>query len=187
MSEGLQNTSPTKDFLQKLSGLDQPGGNERLKRIVQRIVSDNLKTIDDFDVTPEEFWTAMGYLGELGQQNETGLLAAGLGLEHFLDLRFDEKEQQAGLEGGTPRTIEDVWHANPKGGYSFFDLSQSSNNLHRRIETDAEGVTVFGPSCRWDMAVRRTGRRKGFWTSLAAMGSARRTSTSLCPRRATGS
>ena len=189
MSESLLNTSPTKDFLKKLSGLDQPGGNERLKQIVQRIVSDIFKTIDDFDVTPEEFWTAMGYLSELGQQNETGLLAAGLGLEHFLDLRFDEKERQAGLEGGTPRTIEgplyladaplskgearldqdpevgevlimhgqvrdvngtpipgaivDVWHANTKGGYSFFDPSQSSYNLRRRIETDAEGRYRF--------------------------------------------
>ena len=189
MSESLLNTSPTKDLLTKLSGLDQPGGNERTKRIVQRVVSDLFKTIEDFDVTPDEFWTAMSYLTEMGQNNEYGLLAAGLGLEHFLDLRFDEKERQAGLEGGTPRTIEgplyladaplfkrearldqdpesgevlimhgqvrdtegkpvagaivDVWHANTKGGYSFFDPSQSPFNLRRRIETDAEGRYRF--------------------------------------------
>jgi catechol 1,2-dioxygenase len=35
-----------------------------------------------------------------------GLLAAGLGFEHFLDLRLDEAEAKAGIEGGTPRTIE---------------------------------------------------------------------------------
>ena len=35
-----------------------------------------------------------------------GLLAAGLGLEHFLDLRADEADKKAGIEGGTPRTIE---------------------------------------------------------------------------------
>jgi len=34
------------------------------------------------------------------------LLAAGLGLERFLDIRADEAEARAGLTGGTPRTIE---------------------------------------------------------------------------------
>ncbi len=38
-----------------------------------------------------------------------------------------------------PHAIVDVWHANTKGGYSFFDKSQSPFNLRRRIETDAEG------------------------------------------------
>ncbi len=33
----------------------------------------------------------------------------------------------------------DVWHANTKGTYSFFDPSQSEYNLRRRIITDAEG------------------------------------------------
>ncbi len=106
MTLSILNNSPTKDLLNKLSGLDVPGGNERVKRIVHRVVSDMFKTIEDFDVTPAEFWAAMSYLTEMGQRNEYGLLAAGLGIEHFLDLRFDEKEKQAGLEGGTPRTIE---------------------------------------------------------------------------------
>jgi catechol 1,2-dioxygenase len=35
--------------------------------------------------------------------------------------------------------IVDVWHANPLGGYSFFDPSQPKYNLRRLIETDAEG------------------------------------------------
>jgi len=189
MIESLLNTSPTKDFLNKLSGLDTQGGDERMKRIVQRLVSSIFETIEEFDVTPAEFWAAMSYLTEVGQQNEAGLLAAGLGLEHFLDLRFGEKERQAGLDGGTPRTIEgplyladaplskgearldqdpepgevlimhgqvrdtegkpvpgamvDVWHANTKGGYSFFDKSQSAYNLRRRIETDGEGRYRF--------------------------------------------
>jgi catechol 1,2-dioxygenase len=34
------------------------------------------------------------------------LLVPGLGVETFLDLRMDEAERQAGLAGGTPRTIE---------------------------------------------------------------------------------
>jgi len=37
----------------------------------------------------------------------TPLLAAGLGIEHYFDVRLDEKEARAGIEaGGTPRTIE---------------------------------------------------------------------------------
>jgi len=187
--DGILNTSPTKDLLTKLSGLDTAKGNPRVKQIVQRVVSDMFETIEDFDVTPAEFWAAMSYLTELGQRNEYGLVAAGLGIEHFLDLRFDEKERQAGLQGGTPRTIEgplyladaplskgearlddgseqgevlfmdgqvrdaeghpiagaivDVWHANTRGGYSFFDPSQKPWNLRRRIETDGEGRYRF--------------------------------------------
>jgi catechol 1,2-dioxygenase len=33
----------------------------------------------------------------------------------------------------------DLWHANTRGTYSFFDQSQSEYNLRRRIVTDAEG------------------------------------------------
>ena len=42
-----------------------------------------------------------------------------------------------------PGAIVDVWHANTKGGYSFFDPSQSPYNLRRRIETDAQGRYRF--------------------------------------------
>ena len=48
----------------------------------------------------------MSYLTRLGQANEVGLLVPGLGIETFLDLRMDEAEHKAGIEGGTPRTIE---------------------------------------------------------------------------------
>jgi catechol 1,2-dioxygenase len=39
--------------------------------------------------------------------------------------------------------VVDVWHANPLGGYSFFDPSQPKYNLRRRIETDDEGRYRF--------------------------------------------
>ena len=42
-----------------------------------------------------------------------------------------------------PGAVVDVWHANTKGGYSFFDPSQSAWNLRRRIETDGEGRYRF--------------------------------------------
>ncbi|OXC73192.1 catechol 1,2-dioxygenase [Caballeronia sordidicola] len=81
-------------------------GNARTKAIVNRVIRDLFYTIEDLDVQPDEFWTALNYLGEAGKSGELGLLAAGLGFEHFLDLRMDEAEAKAGLEGGTPRTIE---------------------------------------------------------------------------------
>jgi catechol 1,2-dioxygenase len=188
MSDLLE-TREVQSLLTKVSGLGNDKGDPRVKRIVHRVVSDLFKTIEEFDVQPDEFWAAMSYLTELGQANEVGLLVPGLGLETFLDLRTDQAERKAGIEGGTPRTIEgplyvagaplskgearlddgseegevlfmdgqvrdvnerpvaaavvDVWHANPLGGYSFFDPSQPKYNLRRRIETDAEGRYRF--------------------------------------------
>ena len=185
MTVNLTDSPPVKQLLDRIAGLDQPGGNDRLKRIVRCVTSDLCRTMEEFDVTPSEFWTAVSYLTRLGQANEVGLLVPGLGIETFLDVMMDEKERRAGLTGGTPRTIEgplyvagapleknearldqdpeqgevlfidgqvrdtasnpvagaivDVWHANTKGGYSFFDPSQSAYNLRRRIETDAAG------------------------------------------------
>lgn len=79
----------------------------RVKAIVDRIVLDLFNVIDDFDVTPEEFWKSMDYLGELGRTHEVALLAPGLGFDHYFDLRLDEQDEAAGVEaGGTPRTIE---------------------------------------------------------------------------------
>lgn len=189
MSSYLVDTDEVKNLIAKASGLDQPGRNERLKTIVQQILSDLFRTIEKFDLTPTEFWTAASYITRLGQANEAGLLIAGLGIERFLDIVMDEQERRAGLSGGTPRTIEgplwianaplekgfarldqdpedgvvlfmegqvkdvdgrpiagaivDVWHANAKGGYSFFDQSQSPYNLRRRIETDVDGRYCF--------------------------------------------
>jgi len=189
MSASLTNMPEVQQLLKRVAGLDQPGGDERLKRIVHRVATDMYQIVEEFDVTPTEFWTAVSYLTRLGQANEVGLLVPGLGIETFLDLMMDEKERRAGLQGGTPRTIEgplyvadaplskgearldqdpeqgevlfvdgqvrdpegkpvagaivEVWHANTKGGYSFFDPSQSPYNLRRRIETDAEGRYRF--------------------------------------------
>ncbi|HUB45378.1 MAG TPA: catechol 1,2-dioxygenase [Acetobacteraceae bacterium] len=185
MGENLVDSKDVRDLLMKVSGLGSDGGNLRIKHIVQRIVGDLFWTIEEFDIQPDEFWTAVGYITRLGQANEGGLLVPGLGLETFLDMRMDAAERKAGIEGGTPRTIEgplyvagaplakgearlddgseegevlfmegqvrtmhgkpiagaivEVWHANTRGGYSFFDPSQSKYNLRRRIETDAEG------------------------------------------------
>lgn len=189
MTESLIDTDHVRTLLTRVSGQGNGAGDERLQRIVGRVTEDIFRIIEEFDVTPSEFWTAMGYLTQLGQANEVGLLVPGLGIEHFLDLKIDQQERAAGLAGGTPRTIEgplwladaplsqgearlddgtetgevlfmagqvtdtqgrpvphavvDVWHANTRGGYSFFDPSQQPWNLRRRIETDGEGRYRF--------------------------------------------
>ena len=174
----------------RISGTQSKPADARVKVIVDRLLVDLFTVIDEFDVTPEEFWSALAYLTELGQSNEYGLLAAGLGIEHYFDLRLDEKEAAAGIEAGsTPRTIEgplyvagapvtigearldddndageilfmdgqvtdtsgkpvpgaivEVWHADTKGNYSFFDKSQSAFNLRRTIKTDTQGRYRF--------------------------------------------
>jgi catechol 1,2-dioxygenase len=81
--------------------------NARAKEIIDRIVLQLMLLIEEFDITPEEFWTALSRLTDLGATNQFGLLVAGLGLEHYFDVRMDEREEQAGMATtGTPRTIE---------------------------------------------------------------------------------
>ena len=106
MSELLLETREVQSLLTRVSGLGNDKGDPRVKRIVHRVVSDLFKTIEEFDVQPDEFWSAMSYLTELGKANEVGLLVPGLGLETFLDIRADEADRRGGIEGGTPRTIE---------------------------------------------------------------------------------
>lgn len=86
--------------------MNVPGGNPRLKTLVHRILREAVNIIEDLDVTPEEFWQGVNNFNTLGARQEAGLLAAGLGLEHYLDLLLDAKDAEARLSGGTPRTLE---------------------------------------------------------------------------------
>ena len=106
MTQSIMQTEQFKQLLHRVAGIDQPGGNPRLKQIIGRVAAELCRVVEDFDVTPTEFWTAVSYVTRLGQANEVGLLVPGLGIEHFLDLLVDEKERSAGLHSGTPRTIE---------------------------------------------------------------------------------
>lgn len=80
--------------------------NPRIQQVTLRLVSDLFKAIEDLDLQPSEIWKGLEYLAAAGASHEIGLLAAGLGLERFIDIRADEAEAKAGLAGGTPRTIE---------------------------------------------------------------------------------
>ena len=185
----LTSTPQIQAFLDKIAGIDAPAaeGEARTKAIIRKIVADLFETIETFDVSEDEFWTALNFLA--AGAPELGLWAAGLGFEHFLDLRQDAKDAADGIDQGTPRTIEgplyvggapvvpsgsriddgsdqgetlimqgqvrdldgkpvagalvDVWHANTKGNYSFFDKSQSDYNMRRRVLADSEGRYRF--------------------------------------------
>jgi catechol 1,2-dioxygenase len=80
--------------------------NPRVQQAVLRLVSDLFKAIEDLDLQPSEVWTGLEYLAQAGASHELGLIAPGIGLERFLDIRADEAEAKLGLTGGTPRTIE---------------------------------------------------------------------------------
>ncbi|MEE1924611.1 catechol 1,2-dioxygenase [Pseudomonas sp. 148P] len=187
MTVKISHTADVQKFFEEAAGLGNDDGSPRLKRIMLRVLQDVACIVEDLEISEDEFWKTVDYLNRLGGRNEAGLLVAGLGIEHFLDLLQDAKDAQVGLTGGTPRTIEgplyvagaplaegetrmddgseegiatlmfldgqvldpqgqpiagaivDLWHANTKGTYSFFDQSQSEYNLRRRIVTDAEG------------------------------------------------
>ena len=94
------------DLLKAATNLGAEGGNERCKQITYRLLSDLFKAIDDLDMTPDEVWAGINYLNKLGADGEAALLAAGAGLEKYLDIRMDAADKEAGLHGGTPRTIE---------------------------------------------------------------------------------
>ena len=78
--------------------------NPRVQEITLRIVTDLMKTINDLNITADEYWSGVSYIGDLGK--EAGLLSPGLGFDHFMDLMIEEDMKAAGLEGGTIRTIE---------------------------------------------------------------------------------
>lgn len=188
MSVKTMQTPEVQELLKRIAGLDKEGGNSRAKEIIHRLMTDIFQLVEDFDVTPEELWRAVYYINELGSRNEASLLAPGIGIDKFLDIRMDAEDAEAGLAAGTPRTIEgplyvhgsplsdgfarmddgtqaadpiiitgkvtddngqplagvvvDIWHADLKGAYSYFDTTQGAYNLRRRIKTDSEGIYV---------------------------------------------
>lgn len=125
MSVKVFDTQEVQDLLKAASNIENQEGNVRFKQILHRLLTDLFKAIDDLDITPDEVWAGINYLNKLGQDGESALLAAGLGLEKYLDIRMDAADKQLGLEGGTPRTIEGplyVAGAPVKDGVAKMDL-----------------------------------------------------------------
>jgi catechol 1,2-dioxygenase len=104
MNTSFVETPEVQSLLDKAAGLNQEGGDPRLKAIFRDIVEAGAKIIVRHDISEDEFWGAVNFLQKGAA--EYGLLVPGSGLEHFLDLFMDAKDAEAGLTGGTPRTIE---------------------------------------------------------------------------------
>lgn len=108
--------------------------NPRVQQVVMRLVSDLCKAIEDLDIQASEFWKGLEYLAVAGARNELGLLAPGLGLERFLDIRADEAEAKAGLTGGTPRTIEGpLYVAGAPESVGFARLDDGSESAEAEV------------------------------------------------------
>ncbi|WP_066765253.1 dioxygenase family protein [Sphingobium sp. CCH11-B1] len=104
MDVSFVKTPEVRNLFDKAAGLDAEGGNPRLKAIFRDILDASAEIIIKHDIGESEFWNAVSFL-QTGA-GEYGLLVAGSGLEHFIDLFNDAKDVEAGLTGGTPRTIE---------------------------------------------------------------------------------
>lgn len=94
------------DLLKLVKTANVSEGDQRVRRIVDRIVTDLFKAIDDLDISADEFWRGVAWLTRLGASGQTGLITAGLGFDRLLDIRADEKDREAGHLEGTPRAIE---------------------------------------------------------------------------------
>lgn len=106
MTVKIFNRPDVQEFLSELSGLNNSDGNPRMKEIVHRLMSDLFRAIDDLNITPDEYWTGIAWLNDLGASGQAGLVSPGLGLDHFIDERLDAIDAELGIENPTPRTIE---------------------------------------------------------------------------------
>ncbi|MBA4490570.1 catechol 1,2-dioxygenase [Paracoccus sp. S1E-3] len=106
MTVKIFNRPDVQEFLNELSGLNSSDGNPRMKEIVHRLMSDLFRAIDDLNITPDEYWTGIAWLNDLGAAGQAGLISPGLGLDHFIDERLDAIDAELGIENPTPRTIE---------------------------------------------------------------------------------
>ena len=141
------------DALVKTMNVDTATGSvdARTQQIVVRLLGDLFQVIEDLDLSQTEVWKGLEYFTDAGQANELGLLAAGLGLEHYLDLRADEADAKAGITGGTPRTIEGplyVAGAPESVGFTRMDDGSEEGKIPTLIiegtVTDTDGQIIEG-------------------------------------------
>jgi catechol 1,2-dioxygenase len=106
MTVTIASSSEVQELLRDAAGYKNEQGSARNKLIVLRLLQETVKLIEELDISDDEFWAGVEYINRLGKNNEAGLLVAGLGVEHFLDLFHDAKQAAGGKIAGTPRTIE---------------------------------------------------------------------------------
>ena len=139
------------DTLVKKMNVDTATGevNPRVQQVVVRLLGDFFQAIQDLDLTQTEVWKGLEYIVDSSKSNELGLLAAGLGLEHFLDLHADEVDAKAGITGGTPRTIEGpLYVAGAPESVGFARMDDGSESGHvdtlfiEGVVTDTDGQII---------------------------------------------
>lgn len=150
MSAKVFDTKEVQDLLKAATNVGDTNGNPRFKQVLNRLLGDLFKAIDDLDITPDEVWAGISYLNKLGQDGEAALLAAGLGLEKYLDIRMDAEDKAVGIDGGTPRTIEGplyVAGAPVRDGVSNIDVNPDEDAgplvIHGTV-TGPDGKPVAG-------------------------------------------
>ncbi len=106
MPANLMSKKVMKALAAEAAGVAGSQGNARVKEVAERVLYRMMQVIDECDVSMDEFWAAVGFIAKTAKNGEFGLMVPGVAIEHFLDLRLDEAERLAGIEGGTMRTIE---------------------------------------------------------------------------------
>lgn len=104
MNADFVKTDAVQTLLDQAAGIGRYGGDSRLQAIMRDLLEGFMTVIVKHDIDESEFWQAMSFL-QAGA-DEMGLIVPGIGLEHFMDLVMDARDAEAGLTGGTPRTIE---------------------------------------------------------------------------------
>ncbi len=128
-------------LLDRASGVSESGGNPRLKAIMRDLLEAIMQIIEKHDIDESEFWQALKFLQD--GSDEFGLIAPGIGIEHFLDLHMDAKDAEAGMTGGTPRTIEGPLYV---AGAPVVDgdLSKTNDVNLTQDPDDTETLTMSG-------------------------------------------
>ncbi|MBC2660165.1 catechol 1,2-dioxygenase [Novosphingobium flavum] len=125
----------------RAAGLNEPGGYPRLKVVLRDLLEALATVIERHDISESEFWSGLSFLQK--GADEFGLIAPGVGIEHFLDLHMDAKDAEAGLSGGTPRTIEGPLYV---AGAPLVDgdLTRTNDVNLTTDEDDTQTLTMSG-------------------------------------------
>lgn len=141
------------EVLTKIISKEKEGeGNPRVKEITNRLLKDLFYAMVDLNITSEEMWHAADFLREIGETNQWGLIFAGTGIEHFLDVMEDHADEQAGIRGVTPRTIEGPLYVAGAPETDTYAELENDPNENRHLERfymegevkDTEGNPVEG-------------------------------------------
>ena len=91
MTVKISHTADIQKFFEEAAGFGNDDGSPRIKRIIQRVLQDTARLIEDLEITEDEFWLAVDYLNRLGGRGD-GAGGDGEGEERCSDdLLHDHK------------------------------------------------------------------------------------------------